>query len=98
METTLVIFTLSFYFLFLVVLMIVPTVATSLYLYFQALCQVIASYDKGSESCDMLSKNRFCLRDGENRIKSPVHIFELNFLQSVLYKITEQSYVLSFLI
>ena len=44
--------------LFLVVLMIVTTVATSLYLYFQALCQVIASYDKGGKSCDMLSRNQ----------------------------------------
>ena len=47
-----------FLLLFLVVLMIVTTVATSLYLYFQALCQVIASYDKGSESCDMLSRKQ----------------------------------------
>ena len=45
-----------FLLLFLVVLMIVTTVATLLYLYFQALCQVIASYDKGSESSDMLPR------------------------------------------
>src|ERR1041385_3150629 len=42
-------------------------------------------------------ENRFCPRDGQNQIKSPVHIFELNFLHSVLYTITELSYVLSFL-
>src|SRR4051812_10984325 len=40
-----------FLLLFLVVLMIVTTVSTSLYLYFQPLCQVIASYDVGSKSC-----------------------------------------------
>ena len=47
-----------FLLLFLVVLMIVTTVETSLYLYFQALWQVIASYDKGSKSCDMLSRKQ----------------------------------------
>src|SRR4051812_40702829 len=31
-------------------------------------------------------EKRFYLRDGENRIKSPVHLFELNFFtQSALY-------------
>ena len=50
-----------FLLLFLVVLMIVPTVSTSLYLYFQALCQVIDSYDKGSECCDMLSRKQIML-------------------------------------
>ena len=47
-----------FLLMFLVALMIVTTVATSLYLHFQALCQVIASYDKGSESCDMFSRKQ----------------------------------------
>ena len=42
----------------LVVLMLVTTVATSLYLYFQALCQVLASGDKWIKSCDMLSRKQ----------------------------------------
>ena len=40
------------------VLMIVSTVQTSLYLYFQVLCQVLASNDRGTNSCDMLSKKQ----------------------------------------
>src|SRR3954471_21714500 len=43
-------------------------------------------------------ENRFCPRDGKNKNKSPVHIFELNILHSMLYIITELSCVLSFLI
>src|SRR4051812_4994700 len=42
-------------------------------------------------------ENRFCLRDGKNRIKSPVHLFELNFLHSMIYTMAELSYVLIFL-
>src|ERR1041385_3997666 len=41
-------------------------------------------------------QNRFCLLDEKNRNKSPVHLFELNFLHSMLYKITKLPYVLSF--
>src|SRR3954466_4282491 len=41
-------------------------------------------------------ENRFCPRDGKNHRKIPVHLFELNFLYSVIYTITELSYVLSF--
>src|SRR4051812_29089306 len=41
-------------------------------------------------------ENRFCLLNGKNRNKSPVHLFELNCLQSVLYTIVKLSYVLSF--
>src|ERR1041385_1081506 len=41
-------------------------------------------------------EKRFCPRDGKNKNKSPVHLFELNFLHSVLYTIMELSYVLSF--
>src|ERR1041384_2535283 len=41
-------------------------------------------------------ENRFCPRDGKNHRKISVHLFELNFLHSVLYTITELSYVLSF--
>src|ERR1041385_5110699 len=43
-------------------------------------------------------ENRFCLRDGKNHKKIPVHIFELKFLHSMLYTIVKLSYVLSFLI
>src|SRR3954470_5127129 len=42
-ETTLVIFTFSLFFLFLVVLMFVTTVATSLYLYFSIFVPSLAS-------------------------------------------------------
>src|SRR3954469_9830426 len=92
-------FRFSFFFLlFLVVLIIVTTVATSLYLYFSSFVPFIASYDKGSESCDILSRNRFCPRDGKNHRKIPIHLFELKFLHSMLYTITELLYVLSFFI
>ena len=47
-----------FLLLFLVVLMIVTTVATSLYLSFSSFVPSIASYDKGNESCDMLSRKQ----------------------------------------
>src|ERR1041385_3910232 len=87
-----------FLFAFCCVLMFVTTVATSLYLYFSALCQFIASYDKGSKSCDMLSRKQILSLDGKNQNKSPVHLFELTFLHSVLYTILKLSYVLSFLI
>src|ERR1041385_6031734 len=43
-------------------------------------------------------KNRFCPRDGKNHRKILVHLFELKFLHSVLYTITELLYVLSFFI
>src|ERR1041385_3601971 len=43
-------------------------------------------------------ENRFCPRDGKNQNKSPVHLFELNFLHNVIYTITKLSYVLSFFI
>ena len=82
----------------LVVLMLVTTVATSLYLYFQALCQVLSSGDKWIKSCDMLSKNRFCLLDGKIRIKSPDHLFDLKFLHSMLYIIGKFSTIFSFFI
>src|SRR3954468_16648966 len=41
-------------------------------------------------------EKRFCLLDGKNRIKSPVHLFEMNVLHNMLYKIVKFSYVLSF--
>src|SRR4051812_38044085 len=88
-----------FLLLFLVVLMIVTTVATSLYLYFSCFVPIIASYDKGSESCDMLSrKTDSVLVKGKITEKIPVYLFELNFLHNVLYKIMELSYVMCFFI
>ena len=87
-----------FLFSFCCVLMFVTTVATSLYLYFSSFVPFIALYDKGSESCDMLSRKQILSLDRKIRIKSPDHLFDLNFFDSVLYTITELSYVLSFLI
>ena len=46
----------------------------------------------------MLSRNRFCLLDGKIRDKSPYHLFDLNFFDSMLHKIAIQASVLSFLI
>src|SRR3954471_88272 len=87
-----------FIFAFFCVLMFFNTVATSLYLYFSALCQVIASYDKGSKSCDVLSRKQILSLDRKIRIKSPDHLFGLNIFDSVLYTIVFRAYVLSFLI
>src|ERR1041385_26557 len=87
-----------FLFYFCCVLMFVTTVATSLYLYFSALCQVIASYDKGSKSCDVLSRKQILSLDRKIRIKSPDHLFDLNCFDSMLYTIVKLSFVLSFLI
>ena len=73
-----------FLLLFLVVLMIVTTVATSLYLYFQALCQVLASDCMKFKSCDMLSRNRLCPLGEKISHKSPYHLFNLNYFDSML--------------
>src|ERR1041385_2047750 len=69
-----------FFLLFLVVLMIFNTVATSLYLYFSSFVPFITSYDKGSESCDMLSRKQILSSCLEKSQKIPVHLFEMNFL------------------
>ena len=53
-------------FFFCCVLDVVTTIATPLYLFFQVLCQVLALYGGGSKSCDMLSRNRFCLLHCKN--------------------------------
>src|SRR3954471_12219352 len=39
----------------------------------------------------MLSRNRFCLLDGKNRDKSPDHLFDLNFFDSMLHTIVFQA-------
>src|ERR1043165_4599784 len=84
--------------LFLVVLMIVTTVATSLYLYFSSFVPSLASYGGGSKSCDMLSRKQILFDSLQKSLKSPVHLFELNFLHSMIYTIFNLPYVLSFLI
>ena len=87
-----------FYLLFLVVLMFVTTVEISLYLYFQALCQVQPLIARKFKSCDMLSRNRLCLLDRKIHYKSPHHIFDLNCFDNMLYTIEKLPHVLSFLI
>ena len=49
--------------------MIVTTIATSLYLYFQVLCQVLASVDKGTKSCDMLFRKQILSAPWKNSCK-----------------------------
>ena len=86
-----------FLLLFLVLLMIVTTVESSLYLYFQALCQVYPPIVRKFKSCDMLSRKQILSLDGKNRLKSPDHIFDLIFLQRSPYIFFRAS-ILSFFI
>src|ERR1044072_8923678 len=88
METTLVLFTFSLFFLFLVVLMFVTTVATSLYLYLSSFVPSLASYCKKFKSWCLLSRNRFCLLDEKIRDKSPDHLFDLNIFYSMIHTIS----------
>src|ERR1043165_9875870 len=44
----------------------------------------------------MLSRNRFCLLDGKIRDKSPAHLFDLNFFDSMLHTISFQASIQSF--
>ena len=55
--------------------MIVTTVETSLYLYFSSFVPFIASYDKGSKSCDMLSRKQFLSSWLEKSWKNPSSSF-----------------------
>src|ERR1041385_1165839 len=80
------------------VLMIVTTLATSLYLYFQALCQVLPPIARKFKSCDMLSRKQILSLDGKISLKSPDHLFDLNFFDSVLHTIYFRASVLSFFI
>ena len=80
----------------LVVLMCVTTVATSLYLYFSALCQVQPPTARKIKNCDVLSRKQILSLDRKIRIKSPDHLFGLNFFHSVLYTIVFRASVLSF--
>ena len=87
------------FFCFCCVLDVFTTIATPLYLYLQVLCQVLASYGGGSKSCGMLSRKQILFDSLQKSWKkSPVHLFELNFLHSMLYTIVNLPYVLSFLI
>ena len=56
---------------------------TPLYVYSQALCQILASNDGESKSCDMLSKKQILFASSKN--SSPDHLFDLKFLHSMLY-------------
>src|SRR3954468_1619098 len=67
--------------LFLVVLMIVTTVATSLYLYFSSFVPSLALDCKKAQKLVMLSRKRLCLLDGKILNKSQDHLFDLNFLK-----------------
>ena len=85
-------------FQFLVVLMFVTTVATSLYLFFSALCQVQPLIARKFKSCEVLSRKQILSLDRKNRIKSPDHLFGLHFFDSILYIIVFRASVLSFFI
>ena len=79
--------------------MLVTTVATSLYLYFSSFVPSLPSdCKKKSKVVTWCPENKFCLLGGKNRNKSPVNLFGLNFLHSMLYTILKLSYVLSFFI
>ena len=58
----------------------------------------LASDARKSKSCDMLSRNRLCLLDGKIPHKSPDHIFDLNFFDSMPHTIGFRASVMSFLI
>ena len=58
----------------------------------------LASDCKKVKSCCLLSRNRLCLLDGKIRNKSPDHLFDLNFFDSILQTISLQASVQSFLI
>ena len=68
------------------VLILVTSVATSLYLYFQALCLVLASVDKGTKSCDMLSRKEILSAPKNNSLKINRSSFWSDFFtQHALY-------------
>ena len=65
---------------------------------FQFLCQVQPLIARKFKSCDALCRKQILSLDRKIRIKSPDHLFGLNFFDSVLYTIVFQASVLSFLI
>ena len=84
--------------LLLLCLDVVTTVASSLYLCFSYLCQVQPLIARKFKSCEVLSRKQILSLDRKIRIKSPDHLFGLNFFESVLYTIVFRASVLSFLI
>ena len=76
----------------------VTSLATPLYLYFQVLCQVLASNVEGDKSCDLLPENRLCTLQCRKSQKSHDHLFYLKVLHRKLYTIFKLSLVLSFFI
>src|SRR3954470_4543721 len=60
---------------FCCVLDVANTVATPLYLYFQVLCQVLASYGGGRKSCDMLSRKEILFASLKKYLKNHQFIF-----------------------
>ena len=84
--------------LLLLCLDVVTTVASSLYLCFSILCQVQPLIARKFKSCDALCRKQILSLDRKIRIKSPDHLFGLNFFDSVLYTIIFRESVLSFLI
>src|ERR1041384_2175621 len=53
---------------------------------------------ESSKSWSLLSRNRFCLLDEKIRDKSPDHLFDLNFFDSMLHTISLLTSVQSVLI
>src|SRR6187401_65894 len=78
--------------------MLFTAVASSLYLCFSYLCQVQPLIARKFKSCEVLSRKQILSLDRKIRIKSPDHLFGLNFFDSVLYIIIFRASVLSFLI
>src|SRR3954471_13319739 len=76
--------------------MIFTTVSTSWYLFFSSFVPSLASDCKKVKSWCMLSRNRLCLLDGKIRGKSPDHVFDLNYFESMLHTVIFQASVLSF--
>ena len=70
--------------------------STPLYLYFQVLCKVLASNGRKSKSYGILSRNRFCTLHWKIPRKSPDHLFDPNFLHSMLQAFSLISLVLNF--
>ena len=65
---------------------------------FSSFVTSLASDCKKFKSCDMLSRNTFCLLDGKIPHKSPDHLFDLNCFDSMIHTITFRAFPLSFLI
>ena len=98
LQATQDVFTFQVCFLFCWILELVTYVATPSYLYFQVLCQALASNGRESKSYDMLSRNRLCTLHWKIPRKSSDHLFDPNCLHSMLQVFSLILLVLSFLI